>query len=60
MSLMSVSEVAEFLGVQQSRVQRLAREHLLVVKEENEEGEPMFDQNDVSRYKEFAERLGGL
>lgn len=60
MSLMSVAEVAEYLGVQESRVQRLAREHLLIAKEESEEGKPMFDQSDVSRYKELAERLGGL
>lgn len=60
MSLMSVTEVAEFLDVQESRVQRLAREHLLIAKENNTDGEPLFDQSDVSKYKELAERLGGL
>ncbi len=60
MSLMSVTEVAEFLDVQESRVQRLAREHLLIAKDNNANGEPLFDQGDVSKYKELAERLGGL
>ncbi len=60
MTLMTVSEVAEFLGVQESRVQRLEREHLLVASEKNAEDEPMFNQSDVAKYKELAERLGGL
>jgi DNA-binding transcriptional MerR regulator len=60
MSLMSVTEVAEFLGVQDVRVERLEREHLLVSKEKDAEGKPMFDRGDVERYKEFAERLGGI
>ena len=60
MALMSVTEVAEFLEVQESRVQRLAREHLLISKENGPNGEPLFDQSDVSKYKELAERLGGL
>nr|WP_136251473.1 helix-turn-helix domain-containing protein [Ningiella ruwaisensis] len=60
MSLMSVSEVAEFLEVQDVRVQRLERESLLLSKDKDGEGNPLFDKNDVEKYKELAERLGGL
>lgn len=60
MSLMSVSEVAEFLGVQEVRVERLEREHLLVAKQKDAEGRPLFDRGEVERYKVLAERLGGL
>lgn len=60
MSLMSVSEVAEFLGVQEARVLRLERESLLIAKEKDDSDAPLFDNGDVTRYKELAERLGGL
>ncbi|MFC7002865.1 helix-turn-helix domain-containing protein [Pseudobowmanella zhangzhouensis] len=60
MSLMSVSDVAEFLGVQEIRVERLERESLLVAAYQDENGKPMFKREDVVKYKEFAERLGGL
>ena len=60
MSLMSVTEVAEFLGVQEVRVERLERESLLVSKDKDDDGNPMFDPADVKRYKEFAERIGGI
>ena len=60
MSLMSVAEVAEFLGVQAVRVERLERESLLLAKEKDEEGKPLFDSEDVEKYKTFAERLGGI
>ena len=60
MSLMSVSEVAEFLGVKDVRVERLERESLLISKEKDEEGKPMFDRGDVEKYKEFVDRIGGL
>ena len=60
MALMTLSQVAEFLGVQEARVARLEREHLLVAKEKNAADEPMFDDQDVSKYKELAERLGGI
>ncbi|GAB3026704.1 MerR family transcriptional regulator [Bowmanella dokdonensis] len=60
MSLMSVSEVAEYLGVQEIRVERLERESLLVSKDKDAEGKPLFDKDDVQRYKEFAERIGGI
>ncbi|MEE2001808.1 helix-turn-helix domain-containing protein [Alkalimonas sp. MEB108] len=60
MSLMSVDEVAEFLGVQSIRVERLARENLLVTSEKDEQGKPLFKKEDVERYKVLAERLGGL
>ncbi|GAA0372560.1 hypothetical protein GCM10009092_41010 [Bowmanella denitrificans] len=60
MSLMSVSEVAEYLGVQEIRVERLERESLLVARDKDAEGKPLFDSEDVRKYKEFAERLGGI
>lgn len=60
MSLMTVSEVAEFLGVQEIRVERLEREHLLTAKEKDAQGGPLFAREDVEKYKEFAERIGGI
>lgn len=60
MALMTLIEVAQFLGVQDARVARLERESLLVAKERNESDEPMFDDQDVGKYKELAERLGGM
>ncbi|MBE1300576.1 MAG: helix-turn-helix domain-containing protein [Alteromonadaceae bacterium] len=60
MSLMTVSEVASFLGVQEIRVERLEREHLLNSKDKDAEGKPLFDKGDVEKYKTLAERLGGI
>ncbi|GAB5381881.1 MAG: hypothetical protein Alis3KO_30650 [Aliiglaciecola sp.] len=60
MSLMTVSEVAEFLGVKELRVERLERESLLISKDKDGEGKPLFDKTDVEKYKEFAERIGGI
>ncbi|MER2493336.1 helix-turn-helix domain-containing protein [Catenovulum sediminis] len=60
MSLMNVAEVAEFLGVKEVRVERLEREHLLIAAEKNEAGEPLFEKDAVEKYKELAQRLGGL
>lgn len=60
MSLMSVVEVAEFLSVPEGRVLRLERESLLIAKEKNASDEPLFDETDVAKYKELAERLGGI
>jgi uncharacterized small protein (DUF1192 family) len=60
MSLMSVAEVADFLSVQETRVLRLERESLLLAKEKDAADQPMFDEGDVAKYKELAERLGGL
>ena len=60
MSLMSTEQVAEFLGVKVERVKRLARESLLIAKSEDENGEPQFDTAEVTKYKELAERFGGL
>lgn len=60
MSLMTVKEVATFLNVQEARVERLERESLLVSKEKDIEGNPVFDSADVERYKVLAERLGGI
>jgi hypothetical protein len=60
MTMMTVTEVADFLSVQDIRVQRLERESLLLSKEKDANGNPLFDKSDVEKYKELAERLGGL
>ncbi|TPV57963.1 helix-turn-helix domain-containing protein [Aestuariibacter sp. GS-14] len=60
MSLMTVREVADFLNVQEIRVERLQRESLLVAKDKDQEGSPLFDRTDVEKYKALAERLGGI
>jgi len=60
MSLMTVPQVAEFLGVQVARVERLEREHLLVARDKAADGTAMFDEEDVKKYKELAARLGGI
>lgn len=57
---MTILEVADFLGVKEERVKRLEREHLLIAKENNDVGDPLFDDGDVQKYKELAERIGGL
>lgn len=59
-ALMSVADVAVFLNVSELRVERLAREHLLISKLKDAVGKPLFDPGDVQRYKTLAERLGGL
>lgn len=58
--LMSVTEVAEFLKVQESRVERLSRENLLVAKSNDDSGNPLFEEEDVKAYKVLADRLGGI
>lgn len=60
MSLMTVSEVAAFLDVQEIRVERLERESLLIAKDKDVEGKPLFAREDVEKYKTLAERLGGI
>ncbi|NDV92235.1 helix-turn-helix domain-containing protein [Alteromonas sp. 345S023] len=60
MSLMTVKEVAAYLDIQEGRVERLERESLLVAKGKDVDGNPLFDNSDVERYKQLAERLGGL
>ena len=60
MSLMTVQEVADFLNVKEIRVERLQRESLLVAKETDSDGTPLFDAAEVEKYKTLAERLGGL
>lgn len=60
MSLMTVTEVADFLGVKELRVERLERESLLVCKEKDTNGKPKFERSSVEKYKELAERLGGI
>ena len=60
MSVMTVDEVATFLGVEAIRVERLERESLLIAVDKDEQGRPLFNAKDVEKYKVLAERLGGL
>ena len=60
MTPMTTEQVADFLGVKVERVKRLARENLLVAKDQDPEGQPIFDKSDVEKYKELAQRLGGI
>jgi hypothetical protein len=60
MSLMTVEQVAEFLGVQDVRVARLERESLLPAADKDADGNPLFAKDAVEKYKVLAERLGGL
>jgi hypothetical protein len=60
MSLMTVEQVAEFLGVQDVRVERLERESLLPATDKDTDGNPLFAKDAVEKYKVLAERLGGL
>ena len=60
MALMNVTEVAEYLGIAETRVTRLEREHLLLAAGKDGNDEPMFEPDAVAKYKELAERLGGI
>jgi hypothetical protein len=60
MALMTVAEVAVYLAIQDIRVERLARENLLVAAGKDDNGKPVFAEEDVKRYKILAERLGGI
>ncbi|QHJ12738.1 hypothetical protein FX988_02996 [Paraglaciecola mesophila] len=60
MSVMTVEEVANFLGVEAIRVERLERESLLIAVDKDEQDRPLFNAKDVEKYKVLAERLGGL
>lgn len=60
MALMTTAEVAAFLSVKEERVKRLEREHLLVAAEKDDAGNVLFREEDVQKYKELAERIGGL
>jgi len=55
----TVEQTAEYLGITESRVKRLARESLLNDVSNNDDS-PVFNAGDVKRYKELAERIGGL
>jgi len=57
--LLTVDQVAEFLGITDVRVKRLARESLL----NNVSDDPdtlMFKADEVKKYKELAARIGGI
>lgn len=60
MSLMTVAQVAEFLGVQDVRVERLERESLLIAAGKDADDNPLFEKDAVEKYKVLAERLGGI
>lgn len=57
--LLTVDQVAEFLGITDSRVKRLTRESLLNNVSDDAEN-PMFKPDEVKRYKELAQRIGGI
>ncbi len=59
MDLLNAVQVAEFLGVSETRIERMTKESLLAVVEEKD-GKKMYDKTAIERYKEFADRLGGL
>ena len=48
---MTVKEVAAFLDVQEVRVERLKRESLLIAKDKDVDGAPLFAREDVSAGK---------
>ncbi len=60
MTMMTVKEVAAFLEVQEVRVERLERESLLIAKDRDVDGQPLFSKEDVEKYKVLADRLGGI
>jgi hypothetical protein len=56
MSLVTVEHVAEFLGVQDVRVERLERESLLPATDKDPDGNPLFAKDAVEKYKVLAKR----
>lgn len=60
MSFLNTEQVANLLNIPVIRVERLARENLLVPASKDAQGKPLFSEEDVNRYKVLAERLGGL
>jgi len=56
---LTTQEAADFLGVTDSRVKRLARESLLN-DISGDADSPVFKTDEVKRYKELAERIGGI
>jgi len=56
---LTVAAAAEFLGITEARVKRLARESLLSTVGGDSE-EPLFNSEDLKRYKELAQRIGGI
>jgi hypothetical protein len=57
--VLTVSATAEFLGITEARVKRLARESLLS-NAGTDNDQPVFNSVDVKRYKELGERIGGI
>ena len=57
--ILNVEQAAEFLGVSDTRVRRLARESLMNNVSDNAT-EPTFNSDELKRYKELAERIGGI
>jgi hypothetical protein len=57
--LLTVDQVAEFLGITDIRVKRLTRESLLN-NVSDDANNPMFKPDEVKKYKELAERIGGI
>lgn len=60
MKLISIAETAEILKIQEPRVERLIREHLLKTKDKDEKGNVLLDEDEVKAYKALADRIGGI
>ncbi|MDP2559923.1 helix-turn-helix domain-containing protein [Psychrobium sp. 1_MG-2023] len=57
--ILTVEQTAEFLGITDVRVKRLVRESLLNNVSDDAEN-PQFKADEVKRYKELADRIGGI
>lgn len=57
--LLTVEQVAQYLGITDIRVKRLTRESLLN-NVSDDTNNPMFKPDEVKKYKELAERIGGI
>jgi hypothetical protein len=57
--LLTVEQVAQYLGITDIRVKRLTRESLLN-NVSDDTNNPMFNPDEVKKYKDLAERIGGI
>jgi len=59
MELIDKAQVAEILGVTETRVDRMTRESLLTAIPQDD-GSSKYDKGAIERYKSFADKLGGI
>ncbi len=57
MAWMTIEQVAEYLELEQTQVQFLLREHILVAKGRTDLGQDLFDEGDVVKYQHLAKRI---